>query len=247
MASLAACHSPPHWGEGAMKDGEGSGQHMEPEMCEGQKQHVNSTLVLQHSRSWRQKQNFQLTCVRHTFQYRVHFDLRQGRQREGWGRIRWGKSSWNKCKAGSHVTCNIWCLWSWGGMPHRPQICPQLCHTRPRSSHMHVCKGSTEGGSVTWSNGTSGERSSPAAIKIQPWGAAFPNQPFCGAFRWALRQERGRHEDSLKPPGGHLFLKTERERKEARNRWDVSGFCGAAGCRWLSVSLIFDVHVTLRY
>lgn len=27
-------------------------------------------------------------CVRHTFQYRVHFDLRQGRQREGWGGVR---------------------------------------------------------------------------------------------------------------------------------------------------------------
>lgn len=38
----------PHRGEGAKKDGKGSGQHMEHETCEGQKQHVNSTLVLQH-------------------------------------------------------------------------------------------------------------------------------------------------------------------------------------------------------
>lgn len=85
----------------------------------------------------------------------------------------------------------------------------------------------------------------PAAIKIQPSGTAFPDQPFCGAFRWALRQERGR--GVMRTASNHqvdVYFSRQKERKEARNRWAVSGFYGAAGCRWLSVSLFWCACIT---
>lgn len=99
-------------------------------------------------------------------------------------------------------------------MPHRPQICLQLCHTRPRLSHMRVRQGSTEGGSVTWSNGTSGERSSHCH-QNPAFGHCLPKPALLWGFQmgtqtgtWARS-----HEDSLEPPGGHLFLRTEREKR----------------------------------
>lgn len=103
----------------------------------------------------------------------------------------------------------------------------------PRLSHMPACEWSTEGGSVTWSNGTSREHSSPLQSQFSLLALLSQTNPSV-VYKAALVQNRDCRIKRL-----DVYLSRQKARKKAINRWGLCGFYVEAGCRWLSLSGFF--------
>lgn len=202
----------PHRVEAAKKDGKGSGQ-QEWNMKRVQDKN-NMWIPLWYSNMWKlEKLETKTALDTHSRTgCTVTCSERGG---VGWGRER--KSSWDKCKAGSHVTCNVWCLRSCGGGGGCRIVHRYACSSAVQDQGWVTCMFAKEAlREAAWPDQMAHQESTAPRCNQNPaFGHCLPKPSLLQGFQmgtqtgtWARS-----HEDSLKPPGGHLLLKTEREKR----------------------------------
>lgn len=175
-------------------------------------------------RGKKQPEAFWLTCVRHTALHGANPVTWSKGEHDSWGweKVAKRKPSWHQCSAGRRVTPNIWCLLSWER--HRLVHWSAFSSAAPAGveSPPRLWMISSEGGDVTWSNGTSGEKRPPAATKMP---RAMPSQTNKGFQRGTHEKHRSAcfimtGAQDLESPAGLLFSKGKSKETNRGYVWD---------------------------